>query len=250
MNKYRNILLSDLLHHNVVGDDGLNHGIGVMGWMHPPVHRLLGWVTRPSSLRLSRDVWRLNQLHAISPNTIYTKGNPSLSDQATLDRFPTLINADMLNNDGEKIGSIADLVFDSKSGKILHYLVSRSNPKIPGSSRWSLNIDNIKDQQPGMVLTDFLKIEDLPLLKASLRQELMKKTYNLRTQIEDITNIASNKLEGWLEDSPLEDYSQKSYKEDDFNQNTSFENWIDDDFEYQNNNLEKVSSKSDKDPWI
>jgi len=37
-----------------------------------------------------------------------------------------------------------------KTGKIIYYLVSRSNPKIPGSSRWKLNIENINDQQPGL----------------------------------------------------------------------------------------------------
>ena len=42
-------------------DQGLDHGPGIMAWMHPPVHRLLGWVSRPSALRTSRDVWRLDQ---------------------------------------------------------------------------------------------------------------------------------------------------------------------------------------------
>ena len=52
------LLLSDLLRHRVRCDLGIDHGSGVTPWMHPPIHRLLGWATKPSSLRLARDVWR------------------------------------------------------------------------------------------------------------------------------------------------------------------------------------------------
>ena len=60
------LLLSDLLRLRVRCDQGLDHGPGMLGWMHPPVHRLLGWVCRPSSLRSTRRVWRLNQLRGLS----------------------------------------------------------------------------------------------------------------------------------------------------------------------------------------
>ena len=240
------ILLSDFLHHNVRCKDGLDHGSGVMVWMHPPVHRLLGWITKPSSLTLNRDVWRLDQLHGISGDTIYVKGKPAFSDQQTLDRFPTLIDAVLLNNKGNKLGSIVDMVFESDTGNILYYLVSRSNPNIPGSSRWSLTIEQIKDQQPGMVSSDFATINDLPLLKASFRQELLIKTKNWRSQIEDITNRASNKLEGWLEES--------SFDLDEINKNPSthyqelneFDEWIDSE---KANNLNQYI-KNNNDPWI
>tara|TARA_Y100001968_G_scaffold160451_1_gene146666 strand:- start:8526 stop:9290 length:765 start_codon:yes stop_codon:yes gene_type:complete len=248
------ILLSDFLHRNVRCNKGLDHGPGVMGWMHPPVHRILGWITRPSSLRLTRDVWRLNQLHVMSPDTIYVKGEPSFSDQETLDRFPTLIQASLLNNNGDKLGSIADLVFDSISGKILYYLVSRTNPKIPGTSRWSLKIEQIKDQQPGMILTDFHSIDDMPLLKASFREELMQKTKNWRSQIEEITNRASNKLEGWLEDSSLDDIN--FIDETNYNSLNETDDWIDieniENKPYFNSYPSKKTKSStiDGDPWI
>ena len=246
------ILLSDFLHRNVRCNEGLDHGIGIMGWMHPPVHRLLGWISKPSSLTITRDVWRLDQLHAMSPDNIYVKGKPSISDQETLDRFPTLINASLLNNNGDKLGSIADLVFESNTGKILYYLVSRSNPKIPGSSRWSLNIEQIKDQQPGMILSDFNTIDELPLLKASFRQELITKTKSWRNQIEDITIRASNKLEGWLEDSSLEEINYSDNNESNiFNE---FDDWIDNknntDYFNKSNINKQNSTKIDGDPWI
>jgi len=124
----------------------LNYGNGENVWMHPPVHRILGWYSRPSNFDLKRNVWRLNQISQIIDNEIYVKGDPAISDLATLNRFPTLIEANLINKKGSKIGVIADFLFEIKTGKIKYYLVSRANPKIPGSSRWKLNIDNKDDQ--------------------------------------------------------------------------------------------------------
>ena len=39
------LLLSDLLRRRVRCDQGLDHGAGALAWMHPPVHRLLGWIS-------------------------------------------------------------------------------------------------------------------------------------------------------------------------------------------------------------
>ena len=120
-------LLSDLLKHRVRCDQGLDHGPGGSPWMHPPVHRLLGWSTKPSSLRLSRDVWRLNQLRGIGSQEVYVKGQPSITEQLTLDRLPTLLNADVLNLNGEKIEILGDDLFKLPDGKLTtmyHYLKS------------------------------------------------------------------------------------------------------------------------------
>ena len=63
--------------HHVRCNHGIDHGIGSIAWMHPPVHRLLGWSTRPSSLNLDRHVWRLDQLRGIGNQQVFVKGKPS-----------------------------------------------------------------------------------------------------------------------------------------------------------------------------
>ena len=138
------LLFSNLLKHNVRCDNGIDHGLVVSPWMHPPVHRLLGWVSRPSNFRNKREVWRLDQLKGINQQEVYVKGLCSLSDDQTLERFPTLMNANIFNRNGQKLGLIADFVFESKKGNIQYYLVSRSNPLIPGTSRWRLSISQIR----------------------------------------------------------------------------------------------------------
>ena len=109
------LLLSDLLHHTVRCELGLDHGPGVLAWMHPPVHRLLGWVSRPSALRMSREVWRLDQCCGFTDQQVYVRGEPSVTDPVTLDRLPTLLNADLEDRQGEGLGSVVDVVFEPVS---------------------------------------------------------------------------------------------------------------------------------------
>ena len=178
----------------------LNYGQGENVWMHPPVHRILGWYSRPSNFDLKRNVWKLNQITQIIENEIYVKGEPAISDLGTLNRFPTLIQANLINAEGSRIGVIADFLFEIKTGKIKYYLVSRSNPKIPGSSRWKLNIDDINDQQPGLVFCSYLSLDDLTLVKSSIKHEFFKKGKKIIDRFDDMKNLASNRLESWLEE--------------------------------------------------
>ncbi len=228
-------LLSELLNCCVRGTSSLNYGNGENVWMHPPVHRILGWYSRPSNFELKRNVWRLNQITQIIDNEIYVKGDPAISDLATLNRFPTLIEANLINNNGSKIGVIADFLFEMKTGKILYYLVSRSNPKIPGSSRWKLKIENINDQQPGLVFCSLSSLDDLSLVKSSLKNEFLQKGKKIFDRFGEMKNIASNKLEDWLEED--EDINQSL----DFNQKS---------FYNERNTASSLKDKGEEDPWI
>ena len=234
-------LLSDLLRHNVRKNMTLSYGVGETVWMHPPVHRILGWSSKPSNLNLRRNVWRLNQIRQIVDSDIFVKGDPAISDLNTLNRFPNLLFANLINKNGIKIGSIADFVFDFKTGNILNYLISRSNPRLPGSSRWKLNIKSITDQQPGLVFCCEESIDEFVLFKSSIKNEFIKKGKNLFNKFDDIKNIATNKLEDWLEEEDESD--RKIFSENDqlLNENNKSNS--------DANNL-NYSNNRDNDPWI
>ena len=234
-------LLSDLLSHNVRKNMTLSYGVGETVWMHPPVHRILGWSSRPSNLNLSRNVWRLNQITQIIDSEIFVKGKPAISDLNTLNRFPSLLFANLINKNGVKIGSIADFIFDFKTGNILNYLISRSNPRIPGSSRWKLNIQSISDQQPGLVFCCEESLDDFVLVKSSIKNEFFKKGKNFFNKFDDIKSIATNKLEDWLEEDDL--YKRKTFSEDDqlINENNKSNS---------DANNANYSNNRDNDPWI
>jgi len=255
------LLFSDLLKHNVRCENGIDHGPVITPWMHPPIHRILGLISRPSNFRLEREVWRLDQLKAINQQEVYVKGPCSLSDEQTLDRFPTLMNANVFNRTGQKLGLIADFVFQPKTGNIQYYLVSRSNPLIPGTSRWRLSISQITDKQPGSISCDIDTYEDLRIQKASLKEEFFSKSRKWKSQFEDLTHNASDKLEGWIDDQISE-----TQNDDDLNNSyeisndyDSYDDWIDNldiDTSEEFNTMKKrkrnesSANESDLDPWI
>ena len=122
-----------------------------------------------------------------------------------------------------------------KTGNIKFYLISRSNPRIPGSSRWKLNIEDIIDQQPGLVFCSFSSLDDLTLIKSSFKNKIFKKGKKIINRFDDMKNTAANRLEDWLEED--EDINKNS----EFRQN-SF---------YNSNDKERTSrNKRENDPWI
>ena len=256
----KKLLLSDILKHNVRCETGIDHGPVITPWMHPPVHRILGFITRPSNLRLEREVWRLDQLKGINQQEVYVKGPCSVSDEQTLDRFPTLMNANVFNKSGQKICLIADFLFEPRKGNIQYYLVSRSNPLIPGTSRWRLSIAQITDKQPGSISCDIDTFEDLPIQKASLKEEFLSKSRKWKIQFQDLTYNASDKLEGWIDDQISEKTNESI---DDFsktqNNQDSYDDWIDnldidssEEFNTMNKRQKKqgLTNEKDLDPWI
>ena len=253
---------SNLLKHNVRCDQGIDHGQVVSPWMHPPAHRIFGWVSRPSNIRLQREVWRLNQLRGINDQEVYVKGSSAISDEQTLERFPTLMYANIFNKNGQKLGLLADFVFELKQGNIQYYLVSRSNPSIPGTSRWRLTIPQIIDKQPGSISCDIDSFEDLPIQKASLREEFLSKSRKWKSQFQDLTYKASDRLEGWIDDQISENEKNKEIETfDDFyssdKNSDAYDDWIDSldiDSSEEFNRMEKRKRRStnerDLDPWI
>ena len=221
-----------------------------MAWMHPPVHRLLGWVSRPSALRMSRDVWRLNQCCGLSDQQVFVRGEPAVTDQVTLERLPTLMDAALLDRDGERIGSVVDLDFRPADGAILYYLIARSDPRLPGSSRWRLAPDRILDQQPGQIQTGLMGLDDLPMARASVRQDLLQRTQHWRDQLRSMGDRASDRLEGWLDDSPIDELrseTRRSSLDDEEPEDVSGpEVWDDESWDEPPSRRRR----EDEDPWV
>jgi hypothetical protein len=199
------LLLSDLLRRQVRCDQGLERGVGVLAWMHPPVHRLLGWASRPSAFAQRRLVWRLDQLRGLGEQEVFVKGEPAETDAATLARLPTLIDAALTGVGDVPLGVVADAAVDRRSGRILHYLVARSDPRLPGTSRWRLSPERIVDQQPGRVLTALQGLDDLPVARASVRHQLLRRSRRWREQVHELGGRVEERLEGWLEEPPWEE---------------------------------------------
>ena len=199
---------------------------------------------------MSRDVWRLNQCCGLTDQQVFVRGEPAVSDQGTLERLPTLMDAALLDRDGERIGSVVDLDFRPADGVIVHYLIARSDPRLPGSSRWRLAPDRILDQQPGQIQTGLMGLDDLPMARASVRQDLLQRTQRWRDQLRSMGDRAGDRLEGWLDDSPIDDMRSETMRSspeyNDPETVSGSEVWDD-------NSWEEAPSRrggGDEDPWV
>jgi hypothetical protein len=158
-------------------------------------------------------VWRLNQLRGISEGEAFVKGVGADTEPGVLDQLPTLIGATLYGPDQAPLGTVADAAVELGSGRILHYLAARSDPRLPGTSRWRLSPERIVDQQPGRVVTALQDLDDLPLARSSVRQEFLRRsrrwreqvgeeTSRLRDQFQQVGDRVEERLEGWLEEPP------------------------------------------------
>lgn len=161
-------------------------------------------------------MWRLDQLRGLAEGELFVRGEPAETDADTLLRLPTLLGAALLGSDRQPLGQLADAAVELRSGRILHYLVARSDPRLPGGSRWRLSPERIVDQRPGEVFTALQGLEDLPLAHASLRETLLRRSRRWRDQwseessrwreqFQEVSGRVEQRLEGWLEEPPWEE---------------------------------------------
>ena len=104
-----------------------------------------------------------------------------------------------------------------------------------------LNIQSISDQQPGLVFCCEESLDDFVLVKSSIKNEFFKKGKNFFNKFDDIKNIATNKLEDWLEEDDV--YRRKIFSEDDQLLNENIKSNSD-------ANNANYSNNRDNDPWI
>lgn len=191
-----------------------------------------------------RLAWRLDQLCGLGETEVMVQGDGAPTDQETIERLPTLLEAALVGRDGTRLGHLADAAVELRSGRIVHYLVSRSDPRLPGSSRWRLTPDRILDQEPGQVMTALEELDALPLARASVRQEFLRRsrrwreqfdqeTGRWRDQFQQVGDRLEDRLEGWLEEDPWdpeEARQDRSPRSESRSGDPVFDDWQDDDW--------------------
>nr|AUG32393.1 hypothetical protein PLO_397 [Paulinella longichromatophora] len=196
----RELLLSDLLRHQIRSELGIQ-SFGIKAWIHLSSHRVLGWVSYSTSTNSAYTVWRLNQLCGFTAEEVQVHGNGVEIDSIILQRLPTIINSDLMGDDNQRLGIITDMVIELQTGEIRNYLISRSNPRMPGTSRWGLNARLVTGQNSNQVFTEIKNLQELPLIRSSIRQDLIIKSQNFHTHMKNINNRARERVEAFLQES-------------------------------------------------
>ena len=242
----RQILISELLRARLRDPLGQDLGVGHQVWMHPPCHRLLGWSSRPASFGPQRLIWRLDQLLELNEGEAVVEGEPCDTEQSTLELLPTLLETNLHGQGDRVLGRLVDGVVDTDTGRIEHYLVARSDPRLPGTSRWRLEPDRLFDQQPGRVHAALQELDDLPLDRASIRQQMLRRSRQLRDQVPESFDGFEDRLRSWgqrLWDGG-EDLIER-WREDE-EPSPAPQRWP----SPQQNRRSEWDDSSDEDPWI
>ncbi len=90
--------------------------------MHPPAHRVLGFICKPGLLGRKRYAFNLKQLSTIGPESIVVNSQPAETDTEKVKVLETLIGNEVWSDGGERVGRIIDCLFNGKSGLITDYL--------------------------------------------------------------------------------------------------------------------------------
>ena len=94
-------------------------------------------------------------------------------------------------------------------------------------------------------------LDDLPMARASVRQDLLQRTQLWRDQLRSMGDRATDRLEGWLDDSPIDELRSESVRfiaddEDEQREVSGPEVWDDESWD----DTPSRRRREDEDPWV
>lgn len=95
-------------------------------WMHPPAHRVMGFICKPGFMTKQRYAFNLKQLSRIGPESILVSAGAAETNAKEVALLETLIGLELWTDAGERLGRIIDCLFDRHTGNISQYLFRSS----------------------------------------------------------------------------------------------------------------------------
>lgn len=91
-------------------------------WMHPPAHRVMGFVCKPGLMSKQRYAFNLKQLYRIGAESILVSSGAAETNVKEVRLLETLIGLEVWTDAGERLGRIIDCLFERRTGNIIQYL--------------------------------------------------------------------------------------------------------------------------------
>lgn len=155
-------------------------------WMHPPVHRVLGFICKSGFLGAKKTAFNLSQLHTLGANSILVSSKPVETDAEKVRQLESLINCEVWSDAGSKIGRITDCLFNLKTGSITQYLFTASGWSAIADGVYLLPPSKILSFGKKRVLVSETAAQNLAVYRAGIKQQLSKARNFLK---EDYTQI-------------------------------------------------------------
>jgi uncharacterized protein YrrD len=177
-------------------------------WMHPPAHRVLGFICRPTLLGAKRLAFNLNQIKHVGQATITVQSDPVETTVDQVKLLETLIGHELWNDEGQVIGRIVDCLFSRETGLISDYLFRTEGWRELVGNLYQLPTHQILnfDKRRVYVAADaahwlnlYEEGVEAKVMEASdrLRENYTEATQVLSEQAREITQQARERLQKW-----------------------------------------------------
>ncbi len=143
-------------------------------WMHPPVHRVLGFICKSGFLGNKKTAFNLAQIKTFGASTILVNAKPVETDAEKVRNLESLIGCEVWSDNGNKIGKITDCLFNLKTGAITQYLFAASGWSGITSGVYLLPPSQILSFGHKRVLVSEVAAQTLAVYREGIKQKLTK----------------------------------------------------------------------------
>lgn len=141
-------------------------------WMHPPAHRIMGFVCKPGFMSKQRYAFNLKQLYRIGAESILVSSGAAETNVKEVKLLETLIGLEVWTDAGEKLGRIIDCLFDRSTGNIIHYLFKSGGWRGFTSGIYQLPPKSVMSFGSKRVLVTAMVSENLEIFQEGLEERI------------------------------------------------------------------------------
>ena len=158
-------------------------------WMHPPAHRVLGFICKSGLLGTKKTAFNLAQIKALGTNSVLVDAQPVATDDNKVRQLKSLLGCEIWSDAGNKIGSINDCLFHLKTGAITQYLFVSNSWSELASGIYLLPPSQILSFGSKRVLVSAAVVQNLSIYRPGIKQKLNQVRNFLK---QDYTQVAQD----------------------------------------------------------
>ncbi|NJM48743.1 MAG: hypothetical protein HC860_23395 [Alkalinema sp. RU_4_3] len=164
-------------------------------WEYPKVHKVLGFICKPSRFDRRKLAFNFDQVQSIGSSGILVSAAPMETDSDRVSKLESLVNCEVWTDEGNRRGRITDYMFHTQSGAIRYYLVSRLGIKGIPSTLYALYPSQILNVGRNRVLVSEGIANGLEVIQVGLQTKLVQEVSQVREVLQDENGQLSQGLQ-------------------------------------------------------
>lgn len=164
-------------------------------WMHPPAHRVLGFICKAGPFGGQKLAFNLKQVHQLGAESVVTQGEAVATNVSEVKLLETLIGLEVWSDGGTKMGKIIDCLFNLKSGVITQYLFRSDGWRGVTGGVYQLPTGSIQRFGKKRVFVSRTVMKQPQVYQEGLEEKLAKASDRIKARYTDLTQQASDQLQ-------------------------------------------------------